>query len=255
MSFVETLELERAGTDIVEIPDTAGRQKPSTVAEDIPVDGLAEVPEFTPDRRITILQSESDASWVEAAKQAAFAEIVQEFEGPLQGFVTNMIGAARAEDVVQDTFVRAYRSIGTFEQRHENGLSQWLYTIARRLALNVVRDRKSDALAHSVRQTETGGPELSMVARQTSRIGIPGERLETREALSILDRLSPIHRSLLVMSMEGLSLEQIAEEEGISVGAVKSRMWRGRVAARRILERVDKVPKLALAAEAREAMV
>jgi hypothetical protein len=55
------------------------------------------------------------------------------------------------------------------------------------------------------------------------------------------------------MSAEGLSLEQMAEEEGISVAAVKSRMWRGRAAARRILERVDKVPKLALTEEARQA--
>jgi RNA polymerase sigma-70 factor, ECF subfamily len=254
MSLVETLELERTDMAVVETPDAATGQMPAG-AEGIPADEPVEAPEFTPDRRITILQSESDASWVEIAKQAAFAEIVSEFEGPLQGFITNMIGASGAEDVVQDTFVRAYRSIGTFEQRHENGLSQWLYTIARRLALNVVRDRKTDALGLSVRQAEAGGPELSIIARQTSRIGIPGERLEDKETLSILDMLSPIHRSLLIMSIEGLSLEQMAEEEGISVSAVKSRMWRGRQAASRIMVRMNKVPKLALTAEARQAMV
>lgn len=247
--------MESSSADPADTTELAGGVAADAGAVTSAPSPAGEVPDFKPDRRITILQSQDDAPWVEAAKQSAFAEIVDEFEGPLTGFVTKMLGSATAaEDVVQEAFLRAYRNIGDFEQIHPNGFSQWLYLITRRLALNASRNKKTDMVAQSMVSTPATGPDPLPTASHPSRIGIPGERMETRETLGILNMLSPIHRSLLVMSMEGLSLEQMAEAEGISVAAVKSRIWRGREAAGRILERMDKVPKLALTAEARQAM-
>ena len=66
----------------------------------------------------------------------AYAEIVARYERPLFGFLGRMgLPQARAEDVAQETFLRAWQHLGSFDPRRAS-FTTWLYTIARRLALN-----------------------------------------------------------------------------------------------------------------------
>lgn len=72
----------------------------------------------------------------------AFAEVLKHCEQRVFHFVLRMLRNTHdAEDVTQDTFVKAWRHLGSF--RPQNSFTTWLFTIARRTALNHIRARRS----------------------------------------------------------------------------------------------------------------
>lgn len=173
----------------------------------------------------------------------AFDEIIQRHKGRIFSAALGVLhNAADAEEIVQDTFVRAYRALERF--RGDSSLATWLHRIAVNLARNrywyFFRRRRSDTLSLDAEfasgdgtatfcdliSTEDGDP-----ARQTSL----GEFSGAVERC--LSRMEPEHRRILLMrTVQDLSYEEIASEIGINVGTVKSRIARARDRLRKLLE-------------------
>lgn len=137
-----------------------------------------------------------------------------------------------ADDVAQETFVRAWQAVERYDARYSP--YTWLRTIATRLAVNELEKRRR-------RQTEGG--ERFEVAAETHRAATPGpaEELEAREASGRVERalasLPDDYRAALVLrTYEELSYEEIARALGIPIGTVMSRIHRARRMLRERLE-------------------
>ncbi len=157
--------------------------------------------------------------------RAAFAVFVERHQASVYRFAASVCGEAHvAEDVLQDTFIAAWRGAATF--RGDARASSWLLTIARN-ACNRTRRR---------RQGEPDSLEsLDCLARDAGWGGGDGgrmaERIADRDQLARgLGQLSAKDREiLLLVDVEGLSGAEASEALGIGVAAVKSRLHRARL--------------------------
>ncbi len=142
--------------------------------------------------------------------------------------------AADAEDLVQETFLRAFRA---WEQ-YTPGTSakSWLFTICRNTFLRQrERERRRDEIVEQVAR-ETAGPPtpagelpLFMPAAQDDPEGELFRNMIDAPILEAIERLPPDFRDAVVLSdLEGLSYAEIAAVLGIPTGTVKSRLFRGR---------------------------
>lgn len=139
------------------------------------------------------------------------------------------LSQAQAEDVAQETFLRAWRSLGTFDPERA-GFPTWLFTIARNAALN------ERARVHTRRET-THGTDIE--AALCERPG-PADVLQaTRRATWLqgaLRRLQAADRTLLALVYtRELQLDAIARIEGCTEGAIKTRLHRARQKLQRLL--------------------
>ncbi len=173
---------------------------------------------------------------------AAFEKLVNERSGEIYGLLYRLTeNTEEARDLTQETFLRAFQSIGQF--RGESDLRTWIY----RIAINQARNRwrwwrrrhrdstvsidAADAAGNStlIAQLSSGNssnPEHGALAHERERA--------LRKALSGLRR---VYREAVVLrDIEGFAYEEIAVALDISVGTVKSRLARGRQELRRKLE-------------------
>ena len=143
-------------------------------------------------------------------------ELVRAHEAFLLANVTRLVqDRALAEDIVQETFVRAWRNIGQLDLDREMAVRGWLLRVARNLAVDKFRARKA-------RPTEVA--ESAAVS-----VGIPDPSdalVRTLHIKAALDRLSEAHRCVLrECYFNGSTLTEAAETLGIPVGTVKSRLF------------------------------
>jgi len=126
-----------------------------------------------------------------------------------------------AEDLMQDTFLAAFESIGRFERR--SSFKTWLLSILFRQAS---RQRRYDA----IRQTESLDVKTTPGGRNgTIRLGVPSNLERRLDAHAMLESLTADHRAVLVLrELEGLSYDEIAETLDIPRGTVESRLFRAR---------------------------
>lgn len=119
-----------------------------------------------------------------------------------------------AADVVQQTFVKAWRAASSFEGDRE--LAPWLYSIARRTAI--------DALRSEMRPTRAGHEPEADAAITPLSFERTWEQFEVRSAI---DALPPDEREIVRLShLLGYTHDQIAERTGVPIGTVKSRSAR-----------------------------
>jgi RNA polymerase sigma-70 factor (ECF subfamily) len=168
-----------------------------------------------------------EASLVQAAQsgdQAAFAEIVRHFQRAVYRVAYALTrNASDADDLAQETFLRAYQAIGRF--RVGEPLYPWLSRITVNLAYSLHRRRK--------RRPETSIEPLVEVGRQWASGDDPAEhaaQAERRDRLvAAFGRLSPEHQAVLALRVvEDLSYDEIARTLGVPVGTVMSRLSRAR---------------------------
>lgn len=161
----------------------------------------------------------------------AFEELVISHQDRVFGVALRMLGSrAEAEDVAQEAFLRAYRSVAEF--RGDAKLSTWLCAITSRLCLN--RLDSADR-----RRTRHGDELLASVADDRPD---PTGHLEQHERETALHRaiaeLSDDRRIVVVLAdLEGLSYEDVAETLAVPVGTVRSRLHRARMELRERLEK------------------
>ena len=167
-----------------------------------------------------------------------FETIVDEYQRRLYGFALRMTGNREdAEEIVQDSFVRAYRALGkmTDEQRAELRLQPWLYTITLNVTRNRLRSKKPtnvalDALADPdalLRGTGEGPDRPEAIVERGSDMAL------VEQALLAL----PMHlrAAATLRFIEGRSHPEIAEILGQPIGTVKSHVHRAVRILRRIL--------------------
>jgi len=186
---------------------------PSNPADD-PTPGLdPRAKERAHDERLVARAIEGD--------QAAFEEIYERHRHAVYKVALGMLrNPEDALDVVQETFVKAHKSLARFERRASIGT--WLCQIGLHQAIDLQRRRKvrkADALEEG-RVAESGQPAPATLA----------EGSELQAALTkALAELSDKHRQVFVLyTVKGLSYKEIAEVVGISVGTVMSRLFYAR---------------------------
>jgi RNA polymerase sigma-70 factor (ECF subfamily) len=181
------------------------------------------------------LKGARDADLVARAKAGdteAFGELVRRYQRPVFRIVLRMVKSPDdADDLTQDTFIRAHRGLKTFKEEFD--FHPWLYRIAVNQAINFLNKRKRQAavdLEDVPERDIKSGPEPESPLQSASRQELLG-RLETA-----LDRLPDEQRTVFLLRVqEGLSYEEIAETMETPKGTVMSRLARARMALRRYM--------------------
>lgn len=132
---------------------------------------------------------------------------------------------ARAEDLVQDCLLNAYRSWHTY--RPGSNCKAWLMTILHNTAMSLFRDQERRRSA--VDLDEIGERTVFERVRSEDPEGRFFDRIVDAEVLKAIDALPMEYRETLVLSdLEGLSYAEIVEVVGSPIGTVKSRLFRAR---------------------------
>jgi RNA polymerase sigma-70 factor, ECF subfamily len=159
----------------------------------------------------------------------AFRLLVIRYQRPLFRFVGGFgLGHALTEEIAQEVFLRAFRSLSSFDAS-KAGFSTWLFTIAKRLALNE-RSRGRERAEH-VEADETRMPLDAPSAQEQIETSERAGRVH--QALAALPE--PLRSTLLLAYLKELSIEEIAQIESCAVGTVKSRIFRGKALLRTAL--------------------
>ncbi|MEU5881959.1 sigma-70 family RNA polymerase sigma factor [Spirillospora sp. NPDC047279] len=155
------------------------------------------------------------------------AELYREYHRPLLTFVLRLTAGDRqwAEDVVQETMVRAWRSADRLDATTAS-LMPWLATVARRIVIDNRRHR-------DVRPPEVGDGALENIPMADEMDGL----LHKVVVAEALNALSPAHREVLTETvLRDRTVNQAAQALGIPVGTVKSRVYYALRALRVALE-------------------
>lgn len=169
---------------------------------------------------------EIDPTVVEQARRGdtdAFAQIVRHYQAPVYNLAFRMLGdAAEAEDAAQETFLRAYSQLKSYDRA--NKFATWLLSIGAHYCIDRLRRRRFRWLpldeGSLLEQLAAGdpGPEETAFAH---------ERAE--EVHALLQKLSPASRAVVVLKYwHDLDINAIAQITGDSEGAVKVKLFRAR---------------------------
>lgn len=170
--------------------------------------------------------------------RGAFAELVESYKSKIFHLAYRMLGNRQeAEDVVQDTFLRMYEHLASFDRSRK--FSTWLYRIATNLCIDRLRRRRSvysldadmtggDGMdGYSVLRTGDPGPEETLVLTERQRMVL--------EAIASLPDKYKV--AVALRYYQDLSMQEISDIMQIPVSTVKTRIHRGREYLRRKLER------------------
>lgn len=161
----------------------------------------------------------------------AFTELVSRYRTRLLNFVFRTIGdRERAEDLVQEVFIRVYRHLHRFDQSRK--FSTWIYTIASNLAKNELRNRSRNPLVlfQTIRKQWEADHRPLQFEDSSSRPDDLYRKRHLRELVEwAVSQLPEHHRVVFVLrELEGKSYEEISEITGCNLGTVKSRLNRAR---------------------------
>lgn len=143
--------------------------------------------------------------------------LYEEHAGPLLMFVLRLTGGdrQRAEDVVQETLLRAWRNAHRLGTQGQPSLRPWLVTVARRIVIDEHRSEQA-------RPAETYDRDLESFAEsdETDRV------LRMMTVTDALRALSPSHREILISTyFRGRTVPEAAQELGLPLGTAKSRVY------------------------------
>jgi RNA polymerase sigma-70 factor, ECF subfamily len=183
------------------------------------------------ERRISSVSPREEAGFIVAAQNgdaAAFGRLVKLYQRAIYRLAYGLTrSTSDADDLAQETFVRAYQAIGRF--RVGEPVYPWLARIAVNLTYSLFRSRK--------RRPETALEPLIEAGRQFAGDDNPAERAERSERdahlAEALAGMTEEHRTILVLRVvQDMSYEQIAQTLKVPAGTVMSRLSRARVELR-----------------------
>lgn len=179
----------------------------------------------TADDRFSFRLVDDDAQLVERSRSGdlqAFERLVERHSDVVYRVAARTVGAAEAEDVSQDAFLRAFHRLPHY--RGEGSFRAWLLQIVHNTGLNALARRRPEPVE------EVPEPEVAGTAAGERE---PAERLERDERRRRLEMklraLRPEHRVVLVLrDIEGLPYDEIAAVTEMPLGSVKGRLHRAR---------------------------
>lgn len=146
----------------------------------------------------------------------ALAEAYAVYAPGVLAYAARFVGAEDAEDVVQRTFLEAWRSASRYDPRQR--FSSWLFTIAHHRSVDALRSRR-----HTVVDVEAARDLVGVDGRE-----IAEQHAEAADLRSTLRRLPEHERTVLELTYFGqLTQREVAEHLGVPVGTVKARAHRG----------------------------
>jgi RNA polymerase sigma-70 factor (ECF subfamily) len=190
------------------------------------------------------LRAPAETEFIERLRRgeaAAFEELVAERSGEIYGLLFRLTeNSEEARDLTQETFLRAFQSIGRF--RGEADLRTWIY----RIAINQARNRwrwwrrrhKDSTVSLDATQGQSNQTLIATLAESSDNPEQQTLAHERELALrSALQKVGRAYRETVVLrDIEGFTYEEIATTLGINIGTVKSRLARGRQELKRKLE-------------------
>lgn len=179
---------------------------------------------------LTELDDAELASRIARGDRDAAAALVDRHQGALRGFLRHLTRRPElADDLAQDTFLRVLQSAGRYDPRFP--MRTWMFTIARRLWINVNRkaDNRATASDFEAAASSDTGPE-DLAARAD-------DQRHTRDLLDkALAQLTPTQRQALILAhQQDMPLDQVAQVMDMPVNTIKSHLHRGRAALRNLL--------------------
>ena len=190
---------------------------------------------------------QSDEQVFEAFRRdepGAYRELIERYHDDLLRFLTRMMGdRAAAEDIFQDTFLQVHISAASFDSSRR--FRPWLFTIAANKARDALRKRnrrKTVELSAPIKKSEPGASFVDLLEVD---VPPPDEAMDLAErdeqVQQALLLLGPALREVLLLAyFQRLSYAQIAEDLGIPLGTVKSRMHSAVAAFARAWQSVSK---------------
>lgn len=166
-----------------------------------------------------------------------FARLVQKYEAPFLRKALSIVRDEReAEDIVQEAFAKIYLNARRFKTVDGATFSSWGYRIVVNTALTHYAKRKREFGARADLEPEI----MELIPDRNLR---QFEKTELKdEVASVLSRLpEPLARALSAFLLEGKSQEEIAKIEGVSVGAIKTRVHRAKQEFKKIYKSITNI--------------
>lgn len=178
----------------------------------------------------------TENSLVECARRGdaeAFRELVESYSPKLFRIAYRITGdEASAEDAVQETFLRAYRSLGRFDSRSQFGT--WLHRIAVNTAVEIVRKQQRHRSRH---EEMPGAAEVPLPSSDPGPDRLSLSLEVERAVRSALADLSPMERTAFILRhFEERSIAEICDQLGLGVSAGKQAVFRAVKKLRVVLE-------------------
>lgn len=159
--------------------------------------------------------------------RAAFRELVEAYKKKVYYLAYDMLGnGSDAEDVSQDVFVKVFRSFGTFKRGAR--LGSWIYRITYNTCIDHLRKRETTPEAVETEVLETRpAAEVAFSAAPADPLRAAERQLLQRRVELALEKVSPQEKAVfLLRHYDDLMLKDIAEALGLSIGSVKSYLFR-----------------------------
>jgi RNA polymerase sigma-70 factor (ECF subfamily) len=178
--------------------------------------------------------SEADADLelvrrVQAGQKNAFDLLVRKYQHKVFAIISRYVhNHAEAQDVAQDTFLRAYRALATF--RGDSAFYTWLYTIATNTAKNHLVSLGRRPPGDDIQIDDAAQFESAMRLRDPATPEREMMRQEIERAVtSAVDKLpEELRQAITLREVDGLSYEEIAQAMNCPIGTVRSRIFRAR---------------------------
>ncbi len=171
-----------------------------------------------------------DVARAQRGDARAFERIYRQHVDRVFSVCVRMVGdRAKAEELTQDVFVRAWEKLGTF--RGDSAFSTWLHRLAVNLVLN---EREADARRRN--RTDDGIEDMDSIATGDVRpLPVPGLSLDLESAIAALP--NGARRVFVLHDVEGYTHEEIGQMLGVTSGGCKAQLHRARMLLRRMLTR------------------
>jgi len=158
----------------------------------------------TPGQTLLVLLAQS-------GDRAALEQLLHEIHAPLRRYITRLVGAALADDILQETALQIFRKLPFL--REPSVFRPWTFRIASRIAFSQLKRARRWEPLDAARPESLATLDLSL--------GEPPDEA----FLALLDRVSPASRAVLLLRYQhGLSLEETAAILEIPIGTAKSRL-------------------------------
>jgi RNA polymerase sigma-70 factor (ECF subfamily) len=169
--------------------------------------------------------------------EGAFGELMDRYKRGIYTLIVRIVrDAEAANDLAQDTFVRLYSSLSSYNPDYK--FSSWIFKIANNLAIDHLRRKRPEVFSLDA-QVETGGDRV--IPQVSSGGQDPLHRVESIELgeriKAAIDGLPVDYRRVILLRhIEEMTYEEIVEVTGLPVGTVKTLLFRGRRMLRRKLQ-------------------